>query len=234
MYSASAVVSMPDRDRRRALTPPGPRRRRRRACPPRGSPSRTAIRARRRGSSRRRRTPASGRGASAADGRDGHRARRRLALLASLRAGEDAAGVGGEEGGQQDARQAEEEEHPLAHGGVVPGDLERVGDVVDQVVLTWGDPVDGRRDRLRLRQRRRRDRSCSRERSTSTSTSCTGGLLMIAPRVALAAWNAGTISLLERRRADDDRVRHVEEVLELASTCGWRRAASPARGRPRR
>ena len=116
--------------------------------------------------------------------------------FAALRADQDAAGVCGENGGQQDAREAEEQEHPLAHGSVVLGDLERVRDVVDQVVLTGRDLPDRPRDRPPSAPAPWRDPTRSRDRSTSTSTSCTGGLLRVVPRAALAAWNAGTIAFL--------------------------------------
>ena len=152
-----------------------------------------------------------------------------VGLLAPLRAGEDAARVRGEERGQQDARQAEEEEHPLADGGVVPRDLERVRDVVDQVVLTG---CDARRPTARspASARARWPGSVSQPRPVDEHVDLRHrqALELVRRRVALAARNAGTIARLNVARADDDRVRHVEEVLELGSTCGWRRAASRA------
>jgi hypothetical protein len=69
-----------------------------------------------------------------------------------LGAGEDVAGVGGQEGGEDHAGQTEEDEHPLADSRVVPGDRERVGAVVDEVVLAGRDGGQGVGDPLGLVQ----------------------------------------------------------------------------------
>ena len=123
-----------------------------------------------------------------------------VGAFAPLRAGEDAARIGGEKGRQQHAGQAEEEEHPLADGRVVPRDLERVRDVVDQVVLARGDPVDRPRDRLRLRERGAGIGIAAATARRARPAPRVGRLLITLPSLALAERNAGTIDALERRR----------------------------------
>ena len=73
-------------------------------------------------------------------------------LLAPEGAGQDAAGVRGQERAEQGAGQAEEHEHALGRAGVVAGHLEGVGDVVHQGVLAGRDLGDGPGDRPGLGQ----------------------------------------------------------------------------------
>jgi hypothetical protein len=135
-------------------------------------------------------------------------------LFAALHGGEDAAGVRRQEGRHQQPGHPEEEEHPLAHGRVISGHRERVGDVVDQEVLGIADPIDGLGDARGL---------------------CQGGCgvrlqpgpidqhVELQHREALGhAANGGARRgecrddlVPERRGGYDHRIRHVEELLQL-------------------
>ena len=134
--------------------------------------------------------------------------------LAPLGGGEDSAGIRGEEGGQEDPGQTEEEEHPLAHGCVALRHLEGVRDVVDQVVLARRDAVDSLRDRCRLGERARRIRIEPRPVDEHVHLAHRGALDDPSARGAGGLERRDDLAL-ERRRADDRRVRHVDEVLEL-------------------
>lgn len=57
-------------------------------------------------------------------------------VLATLGLGKHTAGVGGEHRGQEGTWDTEEQEEPLGHTCVIRGDVEGVGDVVQQVVRT--------------------------------------------------------------------------------------------------
>ena len=113
-------------------------------------------------------------------------------VLSLLRGGEDAAGVGGEEDSQHQSGQAEEDEHRPAHRRVGPGDLEGVGDVVDEVALVRCDALDGARDGGRLRESQRGLGVEPRPVDEQVDL----GLRQALHRPALrrhAAWKAGTI-----------------------------------------
>ncbi len=142
-------------------------------------------------------------------------AQAQVGLLAALGTGQHAPGIGSEECRHQDRGQAEEDEHPLADRGVGLRDDERVRDVVDEVVLTGRDPRDRAGDRPCLRERRGRARVqalardehvdlLDRKRLDHASELCTAGP------------ERGDDRAREDRRADDDGVAHVEEVLEVA------------------
>ena len=76
-------------------------------------------------------------------------------VLTSLSSREQGSRVRRKEGGQDGPGQPEEHEHPLRDRSVTSGYLERVGDVVDQVVLLGGDRLDLRRDLAGLGDRGR-------------------------------------------------------------------------------
>ena len=87
---------------------------------------------------------------------------RRLACSRRCVLARIAAGVRGQERGEHDAREPEEDEHALADGGVGPGHLQRVGDVVDEVVLARVRPASiARGDGRGLGEGPRQDRTAS-------------------------------------------------------------------------
>ena len=154
-------------------------------------------------------------------------AQAQIGLLSPLRRGQHPSRVGGQRRRQQDCGQAEEEEHALADGGVGARHAERVRDVVDEVVLPGGDPIDRTRDGPRLRQRLRRIGAQPSPLDAHVHLLDRPAPDHPAERRALRAQRrhdrAG-----EHGRADDDRLWHVEEVLESA-----RAAAGKERPRAR-
>ena len=136
-------------------------------------------------------------------------------LLTALRARQHASRVPGEERSKKNAREPEEDEHPLADRGVVVCDLECIGDVVDEVVLARRDPVDRAGDRRGLRERACRVGAQPRTVDEHVDLGAGEALELVPPR-RRRGLERGDDRLLEHLRADDHRVRDVDEVLELA------------------
>ena len=136
-------------------------------------------------------------------------------LFTALCIGMDVGTESGEERRQEHSRKAKEQEHPFAYSCVVPGHLESVRDVVDEVVLPRGDPTHLLCNRPRLPQRR-------------------GGVRLqegsIDQNIDLRDWQAFEDRPLrgaggpkrrhdgvpERRGRNHHGKRHVEEVVEFA------------------
>ena len=136
-------------------------------------------------------------------------------LLAPLCRGEHAAGVGRKQSCQEDRRQSEEEEHPLADRGVRARDHERVRDVVDEVVLPGSDALDGAGDgtRLRMRGGGRGMQPCA----LHEDVDLLGGQIRDhAAELRTRSAHGRDHAVREHGGADDDRLRHVEELLERA------------------
>ena len=136
-------------------------------------------------------------------------------LLAPLCRGEHAAGVGRKQSRQEDRRQSEEEEHPLADRGVRARDHERVRDVVDEVVLPGSDALDGAGDgqRLRMRGGGRGMQPCALHEDVDLLG---GQALDHAAELRTRGAHGRDHAVREHGGADDDRLRHVEELLERA------------------
>ena len=136
-------------------------------------------------------------------------------MFTALRGREDAARVRGQERRHQDARKAEEQEHPLARGRVVPRHRERVRDVVDQVVLPGTDALDEPGDPLRLLQGGPRVRLQPGSIDQHVQLQHREALDLAADRCPSPVEGRDDLASKDLR-GDDDRVRHVEELLELA------------------
>ncbi len=136
-------------------------------------------------------------------------------VLATLGRSEQRTRVSGEDRGEDGAGQPEEHEHSLCDPRVALGDLKRVGDVVDQVVLIRGHSQNCCCDLARLGY-----------------SGCRIGVQLRAIKQDVELFEGETVDLgvarggglLECRRyliavevaADDDGVRHVFEALEVA------------------